>query len=45
MGLYLCEKLCSKLGMEIAIDSEVNIGTRVTLIFPLSGMVTFEPYL
>ncbi|WP_144488258.1 HAMP domain-containing sensor histidine kinase [Bacillus sp. ABP14] len=45
MGLYLCEKLCSKLGMKIAIDSEVNIGTRVTLIFPLSGMVTFEPYL
>lgn len=45
MGLYLCEKLCSKLGMKIAIDSEVNKGTRVTLIFPLSAMVTFEPYL
>ncbi|MBJ7966893.1 MULTISPECIES: sensor histidine kinase [Bacillus cereus group] len=45
MGLYLCEKLCSKLGMKIAIDSEVNKGTSVTLIFPLSGMVTFETYL
>ncbi len=45
MGLYLCEKLCSKLGMKISIDSEVNKGTRVTLIFPLSSMVTFEPYL
>ncbi|AKR39043.1 sensor histidine kinase [Bacillus cereus] len=45
MGLYLCEKLCSKLGMKIGIESEVNKGTRVTLIFPLSGMVTFEPYL
>ncbi|HDR4453725.1 sensor histidine kinase [Bacillus sp. CH_48] len=45
MGLYLCEKLCSKLGMKITIDSEVNKGTKVTLIFPLSGMVTFEPYL
>ncbi|SFK17141.1 MULTISPECIES: HAMP domain-containing sensor histidine kinase [unclassified Bacillus (in: firmicutes)] len=42
MGLYLCEKLCSKLGLKIGIDSEVNKGTRVTLIFPLSGMVTFE---
>ncbi|MGN4422292.1 sensor histidine kinase [Bacillus cereus group sp. MYBK30-1] len=45
MGLYLCEKLCSKLGLKIGIESEVNKGTRVTLIFPLSGMVTFEPYL
>ncbi|OQR55965.1 HAMP domain-containing sensor histidine kinase [Bacillus sp. CDB3] len=45
MGLYLCEKLCSKLGLKIGIESEVNKGTRVTLIFPLSDMVTFEPYL
>ena len=45
MGLYLCEKLCSKLGLKIGIESEVNKGTRVTLIFPLSGMVTLEPYL
>ncbi len=41
MGLYLCEKLCSKLGLKITIDSEVNEGTKVTLIFPLSGMVNF----
>jgi len=41
MGLYLCEKLCSKLGLKITIDSEVNKGTKVTLIFPLSGMVNF----
>jgi signal transduction histidine kinase len=41
MGLYLCEKLCSKLGLKISIDSEVNKGTKVTLIFPLSGMITF----
>ncbi|PFR46130.1 histidine kinase, partial [Bacillus thuringiensis] len=45
MGLYLCEKLCSKLGMKISIESEVNKGTRVTLIFPLSGMATFDPCL
>lgn len=41
MGLYLCEKLCSKLGLKIAIESEVNKGTKVTLVFPLSGMVNF----
>ncbi|PEO55203.1 histidine kinase [Bacillus toyonensis] len=45
LGLYLCEKLCSKLGLKIGIESEVNKGTRVTLVFPLSGMVTFESYL
>ncbi len=42
MGLYLCEKLCSKLGLKITIDSEVNKGTKVALIFPLSGMVNFK---
>ena len=41
IGLYLCGKLCSKLGLKITIDSEVNQGTKVTLIFPLSGMVNF----
>ncbi|MEW9095411.1 MAG: sensor histidine kinase [Clostridiaceae bacterium] len=41
MGLYLCEKLCSKLGLKITIESEVNKGTKVTLVFPLSGMVNF----
>ncbi|MEW9094678.1 MAG: sensor histidine kinase [Clostridiaceae bacterium] len=41
MGLYLCEKLCLKLGLKISIDSEVDKGTKVTLIFPLSSMATF----
>ncbi|MBU5300415.1 sensor histidine kinase [Clostridium sporogenes] len=41
MGLYLCEKLCLKLGLKIIIVSEVNKGTKVTLIFPLSSMATF----
>lgn len=39
---YLCEKLCLKLGLKISISSEVNKGTKVTLIFPLSGMETFS---
>jgi signal transduction histidine kinase len=42
MGLYLCEKLCLKLGLKISIDSELNKGAKVTLIFPLSGMATFR---
>jgi len=41
IGLYICEKLCSKLGLKITIDSEVNKGTKVTLLFPLSSMATF----
>ncbi|AKN31593.1 histidine kinase [Clostridium carboxidivorans P7] len=41
MGLYLCKKLCSKLGLKINIDSEVNKGTKVTLVFPMSSMTTF----
>ncbi|MCG4580943.1 sensor histidine kinase [Clostridium cochlearium] len=41
MGLYLCEKLCSKLGLKISIDSEEDKGTKATLIFPLSSMETF----
>lgn len=41
MGLYLCEKLCSKLGLIISIDSEVNKGTKVKIIFPLLDMAFF----
>ncbi|MDZ5254051.1 sensor histidine kinase [Clostridium sp. LIBA-8841] len=41
MGLYICKKLCSKLGLKISIDSEISKGTKVTLTFPLSGMTTF----
>ncbi|EJO5347390.1 sensor histidine kinase [Clostridium botulinum] len=44
MGLYLCKKLCSKLGLKITIESEVNKGTKVTLMFPLSGMTIFKEH-
>lgn len=44
IGLYLWEKLCFKLGLKISIKSEINKGTKVTLIFPLSGMETFIDY-
>lgn len=38
MGLYLCKKLCDKLGMNIKVESEENKGTLVEIIFPLSSM-------
>lgn len=34
IGLYLCQKLCRKLGMGIGIESEEGVYTRVTLVFP-----------
>ena len=36
IGLYLCKKLCNKLGLEINITSQLEIGTKVNIIFPLS---------
>lgn len=34
IGLYLCKKLCVKLGLGLQIESKVNEGTRVSIIFP-----------
>lgn len=34
IGLYLCKKLCDKLGLGIEFSSEENIGTEVRLVFP-----------
>lgn len=34
IGLYLCKKLCGKLGLGIELSSEENIGTEVRIIFP-----------
>lgn len=34
IGLYLCKKLCDKLGLAIELNSEENIGTEVKLVFP-----------
>lgn len=40
MGLYLCEKLCTKLGIGIDAESVENAGTKIILAFPVS---TFFP--
>ncbi|WP_343757897.1 sensor histidine kinase [Clostridium oceanicum] len=36
MGLYICRKLCYKLGLHISITSKRDVGTKVNIIFPLS---------
>lgn len=34
IGLYLCKKLCDKLGLGIELRAEENVGTEVRLVFP-----------
>ena len=42
LGLYLCRKLCKKLGIGITLTSTVGKGTAVQLLFPKSGMHLLE---
>ncbi|MGL5352021.1 MAG: sensor histidine kinase [Clostridium sp.] len=42
IGLYLCRKLCGKLGLTINISSKINAGTKVEIIFPKSKMMILE---
>ena len=37
MGLYLCKKLCLKLGLGISIKSKLGVGTEVTIVFPINN--------
>lgn len=39
MGLYLCRKLCGKLGIGISARSEYGKGTGIILEFPVSGYI------
>lgn len=40
IGLYLCRKLCRKLGIEIGVDSVENEYTEVFLIFPKNSYLS-----
>lgn len=40
MGLYLCQKLCRKLGLGIEIESEPGYGTRVEIVFPIGDSIS-----
>ena len=40
MGLYLCQKLCGKLGIQIRAESAAGLGTRISLEFPVSDYLS-----
>lgn len=42
IGLYLCKKLCDKLGISIDIKSKENIETEVMLIFPKNSFIELK---
>ena len=42
IGLYLCKKLCDKLGIGIDLNSIENEGTEVKLIFPNSSYINLQ---
>ena len=39
IGLYLCKKLCDKLGLLIDIESEIDRYTKVIITFPIGSFV------
>ena len=41
IGLYLCKKLCDKLGLGIELNSEQNVGTEVRIVFPKNSYTNF----
>ncbi|WP_160686385.1 sensor histidine kinase [Clostridium sp. C2-6-12] len=42
IGLYLCKKLCEKLGLGISLNSIEGKGTKVNIIFPIGNFVNFK---
>ncbi len=42
IGLYLCKKLCDKLGIGIELNSIYNKGTNVSLIFPNNSYIDIK---
>lgn len=38
IGLYLCKRLCNKMGLGLTIESELGKGTAVSVAFPVSRM-------
>ena len=41
IGLYLCKKLCDKLGLGIELNSEKDKGTEIRIIFPKNSYTNF----
>ena len=42
IGLYLCKKLCNKLGIAIELNSTCGEGTEVKIIFPNSSYLNLK---
>lgn len=42
MGLYLCKMLCDKLYLDLKISSTENIGTSVSIVFPMNSMLLLK---
>ena len=40
--LYLCKKLCNKLGISIELDSIENEGTEIRLVFPINSYIEMK---
>ena len=40
IGLYLCKKLTDKLGLGLQVQSEENVGTEISIIFPKSENIS-----
>ena len=40
IGLYLCKKLTDKLGLGLQVQSEENMGTEISIIFPKSENIS-----
>ena len=42
IGLYLCKKLCDKLGIAIEVESNENKGTEIKLVFPQNSYIALK---
>ena len=42
IGLYLCKKLCNKLGIGLELNSEKDVGTEVKMIFPKNSFMEMK---
>lgn len=42
MGLYLCRRLCEKMGIGISAESEYGRGTKMVVEFPVSNYISRE---
>ena len=40
IGLYLCKKLCNKLGLGLELNSQKDVGTEVKIVFPKSSFIS-----